>query len=111
MSFDTVLAERIRDVLAAEPDLTERKMFGGLAFLLRGHMTAVASGKGGLMIRADPTTSAALVDSTKAELTEMRGREMKGWLRLKSSDVRSDDELTTWLRLAVSYVSTLPSKS
>ena len=110
MAYDLDLAERIREALATEPEVTERKMFGGLAFLLRGHMTVVASAKGGMMIRADPARTAELVDSTPAVFAEMRGREMKGWLRLGSSAVSTDDELTTWIDHAVAYTATLPPK-
>jgi len=111
VAYDANLAERIRETLAAEPEVTERNMFGGLAFLIRGYMTVVASSKGGLMIRADPTETTELVESTPAELAEMRGRPMKGWLRLDCADIRSDAELATWIESAVTYSSTLPPKT
>jgi len=110
MAYDPVLAERIRDELASQPDIIERKMFGGLAFLLRGHMTAVASGQGGLMIRADPDQSEALVQSTPAEFAVMRGKQMKGWLRLDSAAIEDELELTAWIERSVDYASTLPPK-
>ncbi len=111
MAYDPQLAERLRECLATEPDVTERKMFGGLALMVDGHMTAVASGQGGLMVRTDPGQSAELVESTPAVYAEMRGREMKSWLRLTSDDVASDDELAAWVDSAVAYVKTLPGKS
>jgi len=111
VAYDAILAERIRETLAAESEVTERNMFGGLAFLIRGHMTVVASGKGGLMVRADPSVTTELVESTPAELAEMRGRPMKGWMRLDSADIRSDADLATWIEIAVAYSSTLPSKT
>jgi len=110
VSYDHALAERIRHLLAVESDVTERKMFGGLALLLRGHMTVVASGTGGLMIRADPDRADDLVASSPAVFAEMRGMVMKGWLRIDSSDVDTDNELETWVEHAVSHASTLPAK-
>jgi TfoX/Sxy family transcriptional regulator of competence genes len=111
MAYDLELAERIRDLLAEQPSFTEKKMFGGLAFLLGGHMTAVASSKGGLMIRADPAAAPGLVESTPATFAEMRGRQMKGWLRLDAADVGTDDLLSTWIDHAVDYAATLPPKA
>lgn len=111
MAFDLELAERIRDGLAHEREVTERTMFGGLAFLIGGHMTVVASSKGGIMIRADPTTTADLVETTPAEFAEMRGRPMQGWLRLDSADIQLDADLARWLEQAVSYSATLPPKT
>lgn len=111
MVYDLELAERIRDALALEREVTERTMFGGLAFLIRGHMTVVASSKGGLMIRADPTTTTDLVETTPAEFAGMRGRRMQGWLRLDSADIQSDADLTRWIEHAVSHSATLPPKT
>ena len=85
-------------------------MFGGLAFMLGGHMTVVAGGEGGIMLRADPTQSAELVETTAAEYAVMQGRELKGWLCLDADDVTGDDELTTWVAHAVRYAATLPPK-
>lgn len=111
MAYDQHLADRIRDALAPEPEVTERKMFGGAAFFVCGHMTVVASSKGGLMVRADPTKAANLVESTPADFAEMRGRQMKGWLRVGSAAVESDTELSRWIEHAVRYSSTLPPKT
>ena len=82
MAYDTALAAGIREALASEREVAEPKMFGGLTFLVGGHMTVVARGQGGLMLRADPTTTATLVDTTPAVSAEMRGRTTNGWLRL-----------------------------
>lgn len=86
-------------------------MFGGLAFLIRGHMTVVATSKGGLMIRADPTEATELVESTPAAFAEMRGRPMKGWLRLDAANIGSDAEIARWVEHAVGYSSSLPPKA
>ena len=90
MAYDEDLADRMRDLLAEEPDLSERKMFGGLAFLLDGHMVVAASGKGGAMVRVDPADADGLLARSKAEPMVMRGRPMTGWLRVASDEV--DDE-------------------
>ena len=110
MGYDLALAERIREVLSSTPGVSERKMFGGLAFLVDGHMTVAASGHGGLMLRVDPTTSDSLVDTTPAVYAEMRGRTMKGWIRLAASDVATDDVLQRWIDKALTFTSTLPPK-
>ncbi len=77
MAYDEDLANRIRAVLGPEPGLTEKKMFGGLAFLLGGNMAVVASHHGGVMLRIDPDESERLVATGPATLVEMRGRKMR----------------------------------
>jgi TfoX/Sxy family transcriptional regulator of competence genes len=111
MAYDEALAERIRDQLADEPNLTEQKMFGGLAFLIGGNMAVAASGQGGLLVRADPEESDTLVAETNARLMEMRGRQMRGWLRVDAGDVQSERELAKWVELGATYARSLPPKS
>ena len=89
MAYDEELAERIRELVAGEPDLTEKKMFGGLAFLIGGNMAVAASGQGGVLVRVDPAESDMLVSTTNARLMEMRGREMQGWLRIDLEEIRT----------------------
>jgi hypothetical protein len=110
MAYDEELAERIRKLLGDRPDLTEKKMFGGLAFLIGGNMAVAASGQGGLMARVDPDQSADLVATTPAEMMEMRGRQMPGWLRLSSGDVASDSTLAEWVERGAAYAGSLPPK-
>ncbi len=110
MAYDEELADRIRDLLAGEPGLTEQKMFGGLAFLIGGNMAVAASGQGGLLVRVDPDESDALVESTPAYLMEMRGREMRGWLRVDADHVRTKKELATWVERGASFARSLPAK-
>jgi TfoX/Sxy family transcriptional regulator of competence genes len=110
MAYDEELASRIRALIAAEPGLTEQKMFGGLAFLLNGNMSVAASGEGGIMLRVDPDESQALTGSSSAVPVVMRGREMRGWLRVDSRDVRDDAELARWVELGVSFARSLPAK-
>ena len=109
MAYDEELAERIRGLL---PDLpvTERKMFGGLAFLVGGHMAVAASGKGGLMLRCDPADSERLLAEPGASRMEMRGREMDGWLRVTSDAVAADAVLQRWIEVGTSYAASLPPK-
>jgi TfoX/Sxy family transcriptional regulator of competence genes len=110
MAYDEELADRIRAGLAGRSDVTEKKMFGGLAFLVGGNMAVAASGQGGLMVRVDPAESERLVATTAARPMEMRGREMAGWLRLASHDVRTKRQLDRWLRLGAAYAGSLPAK-
>ena len=110
MAYDEALANRIRELLAGEPDLTEQKMFGGLAFLIGGNMAVAASGQGGVLVRVDPARSDALVAETSARPMEMRGREMRGWLRVDAGDVRAKSELTKWVELGTAYARSLPAK-
>ena len=110
MAYDEELASRIRELLGAEPDLTEKKMFGGLAFLIGGNMAVGVSGQGGILVRVDPSKSDELVATTSAEPMEMRGREMRGWLRVAADDLRAQDELAEWVARGTAYARSLPAK-
>ena len=110
MAYDEELADRIRDLVGSESNLTEQKMFGGLAFLVRGNMAVAASGQGGLLVRVDPAQSDTLVATTNARLMEMRGRRMQGWLRVDSEDVRTKPQLAKWVKLGTTYARSLPVK-
>jgi TfoX/Sxy family transcriptional regulator of competence genes len=110
MAYDEDLANRVRELIAAEAGLTEQKMFGGLAFLINGHMSVGVSGQGGLMVRVDPEETDALVAKPHARPFEMRGREMQGWLRVDSEGVRTKRQLEPWVRRGVAYARSLPPK-
>ncbi len=110
MAYDEELAARIRDLLADEAGVAEKKMFGGLAFLMNGNLAVAASGQGGLLVRVDPAESAELVEATPAMEMEMRGRSMAGWLRLESAELESN-ELVPWVNRGVAYARSLPAKS
>jgi TfoX/Sxy family transcriptional regulator of competence genes len=110
VAYDEKLAERIRELAAGERNLTEKKMFGGLAFLIGGNMAVAASGQGGLLVRVDPDQSDSLVASTNARPMEMRGRQMQGWLRLDTEDVRTKRQLARWVELGTSYARSLSAK-
>jgi TfoX/Sxy family transcriptional regulator of competence genes len=110
MAYDEELAERIRELLAGERRVTEQKMFGGLAFLIGGNMAVAASGQGGVLVRVDPERSEEIVRTTSARPMEMRGKEMPGWLRVASEDVRTKRQLSKWVMLGRTYASSLPAK-
>ena len=110
MAYDEELADRIRELVAGESSLSEMKMFGGLAFLIGGHMAIAAGSQGGVMVRVDPAKSDSLVAETKAELVEMRDRQMPGWLRVGADDVRSKRQLAKWVELGTTYARSLPPK-
>jgi TfoX/Sxy family transcriptional regulator of competence genes len=110
VAYDEELADRIRELLGGEAGLTEKKMFGGLAFLIGGNMAVAASGQGGVLVRVDPARSDRLLATTNASPMEMRGREMQGWLRVDAVDVRSKRELGKWVQLGVTYARSLPAK-
>src|SRR6516162_10028902 len=97
MAYDEDLAARIRELVAGEPGLTEKKMFGGLAFLVGGNMAVAASGQGGLLVRVDPAESEALVGTSNATPMVMGGREMAGWLRVEATDVQTRKRLAAWV--------------
>ncbi len=111
VAYDEDLASRIREQLAGERDLTEKKMFGGLAFLVGGNMAIAASGQGGVLVRVDPAQSDELVATTQARVAVMRDRPMPGWLRVDTEDVRSQGELARWVELGSSYARSLPAKT
>ena len=110
MAYDEELADRIRELVVDESGLTEQRMFGGLAFLIGGNMAVAASGQGGILVRVDPAESDTLVATMNARLMEMRGRRMKGWLRVDPDDVRTKGELDKWVELGTTYARSLPAK-
>jgi TfoX/Sxy family transcriptional regulator of competence genes len=110
VAYDEELAARIRELLADDPGVTEQRMFGGLAFLIDGNMAVAASGQGGVLVRVDPEESDALVASTNASVMEMRGRSMRGWLRVPSEDVSTKRELAKWVKRGAAYARSLPPK-
>lgn len=110
MAYDEELANRIRELIAGEPDVTEQRMFGGRAFLVCGNMSVAASGQGGLMVRVDPDETAALVTKPNARPFEMRGRAMQGWLRVDPEGLRTKRQLEPWVKRGVAHARSLPPK-
>ena len=110
MAFDEDLADRVRELLGDQRALSEQRMFGGLAFLISGNMAVAASGQGGLMVRVDPADGDRLIATTAAMPMVMRGREMTGWLRVASDNVRTKRQLERWVRLGTTFAASLPAK-
>jgi TfoX/Sxy family transcriptional regulator of competence genes len=110
MAFDALLADRIRDLVEGEPGLSEKRMFGGLAFLVRGNMAVAASSQGGLLLRIDPADAESLTSGPHARRFEMRGRRMDGWLRVGPEALGADDELRRWVGIGLAYARSLPAK-
>ncbi|SUD49020.1 Regulator of competence-specific genes [Nocardia otitidiscaviarum] len=111
MAYDEVLAERIRDALGPVlPDVTERKMFGGLGFMVSGNMAVAASGQGGLLARVDPAETPELLCRDFVATMVMGGREMRNWLRVDAAALEDDAALEEWVGRSVAYARTLPPK-
>lgn len=110
MPYDEDLANRIRELMADQEGVTERKMFGGLAFLIDGHMSVSASGRGGLLLRVDPVDTDELLAQPHVEPFAMRGRVMDGWVRVEVDGVRTKRQLERWVARGVAHARTLPPK-
>jgi TfoX/Sxy family transcriptional regulator of competence genes len=111
VAYDEELAERIRELVSDQPNLSEQRMFGGLAFLVGGHMALAASREGGLLVRVGSAEGDKLVASGAAEPMEMRGRAMTGWIRVSSDAVRTKRQLVRWVGLGTAYAASLPPKA
>jgi TfoX/Sxy family transcriptional regulator of competence genes len=110
VAYDEDLANRIRELTAGEHGITEQRMFGGLAFLIGGNMSVGVSGQGGLMVRVDPEDTDAVAAKPHARPFEMRGRAMRGWLRVDPEGVRTKRQLEPWVERGVAYARSLPPK-
>jgi len=110
VAYDEHLANRIRELIAGEPDMVEKRMFGGLAFLIGGHMAVAVSREGGLMLRCHPAETEELLGRPHAGVFEMRGRVMSGWLRVHPDGLGTKRQLERWVQRGVGYVRTLPPK-
>ena len=110
MAYDRDLANRLREQLADEDGVTEKAMFGGLAFLVGGHMAVAASGHGGVLVRVDPGDFARVRARPHAAPMEMRGRTMAGWIRVAPDGVRTARQLGSWVRRGVAFARSLPPK-
>ena len=110
MAYDEDLANRIRELIASEDGYTEQKMFGGIGFMIDGHMAVGVSGEGGLMIHCAKEETEALLAKPGARPFEMRGREMKGWLRVDAESVSTKRELEPWVMESVAFARALPPK-
>jgi len=110
VAYDEDLANRVRELIAAEADVTEQRMFGGLAFLIGGNMSVSVSGQGGLLLRCDPVETDALLRKPYAGPFQMRGRVMDGWLRVDPEGLRTKRQLERWVARGVAYARSLPPK-
>jgi TfoX/Sxy family transcriptional regulator of competence genes len=110
VAYDEGLADRIRALIGDEADVTEQAMFGGLSFLAGGNMSVAASGQGGLLVRVDPEDAEALLAQPHVQPFEMRGRQMRGWLRVDAEGVPTKRELEPWVKRGVAYARSLPAK-
>jgi TfoX/Sxy family transcriptional regulator of competence genes len=110
MAYDEDLADRIRAAIQGQDGVTEKRMFGGLAFLVNGNMAVGVSGQGGLLLRVEPTETCSVVREAGVTRFEMRGRAMDGWVRVAPSAVATDQLLTRWVQVGVSYAASLPPK-
>ena len=110
MAYDEALAARIRELVVNEPGLSEKKMFGGLAFLISGNMAVAASGQGGILVHVDAEEGARLVEKTAARPMVMRGKEMRGWVRVDTDAVTTKRRLAAWVERGATYARSLPPK-
>ncbi|MGX7678871.1 TfoX/Sxy family protein [Jatrophihabitans sp. DSM 45814] len=110
MPYDHDLANQLREALQGEQGLTERAMFGGIAFLINGHLAISASSQGGLLLRVDPSQSETLLEQPHAQRFVMRGRQLDGWLRIDGSGLMTDDDVGRWVSIGVKYARSLPQK-
>jgi TfoX/Sxy family transcriptional regulator of competence genes len=110
MAYDEHLADRVRELLGATRSVTEKRMFGGLAFLVKGHMAVSVSRQGGLMVRVDPEEGDRLLQRAHVSPFEMRGRELAGWLRVDDDGLRTKRQLESWVTRGVAYARGLPPK-
>ena len=111
MAYDEALADRIRELIAIQPEVTEKRMFGGLAFLVGGHMSIAASSRGGLMVRVDPDELELVMAEPHVEPFEMQGRAVNGWVRVDAAGVQTDVELERWVETGAARALSLPPKA
>ena len=110
MAYDEDLADRIRELLGTQKGVEEKRMFGGLAFLINGNMSVAASGRGGLMVRVPPAETDKLLAREHVEPMVMAGRETRGWVRITAEGVRTKRQLEPWVRRGVDYAKSLAPK-
>ena len=110
MAYDEDLANRIRELLGSEPGVEEKRMFGGLAFLINGNMSVAASGQGGLLVRVPREDSDKLAERAHVSPMVMAGREARGWLRVDEAGVQTKRQLHSWVNRGVGYARSLPPK-
>jgi hypothetical protein len=108
MPYDEALVHRLRELLAGEEAVAEKRMFGGLAFLVGGHLAVAASHTGGLLARVDPDDADTALQRPHAAPMEMRGRTMPGWIMVGRDGL---GDVARWVEQSLAYVRTLPPKT
>ena len=111
MAYDEALAERLREIVAGTEGVSERKMFGGLAFLVNGNMAVAASNEGGLLLRFPPERTEALLREPHTDEFVMRERSMAGWLRVEAPGLATYEDLERWAEIGLAHAATLPPKN
>ncbi|WP_433606761.1 TfoX/Sxy family protein [Dactylosporangium sp. CA-139114] len=109
MAFDEHLAARVRKIVTEQPGVTEQRMFGGLAWLVHGHIAVVARHDGGLMVRVARPDHEAMLAEPGAATTTMRGRPLRGWITVAEHACATRSDLTTWVRRGLTHALTLPT--
>jgi TfoX/Sxy family transcriptional regulator of competence genes len=110
MTYDEMTAERVRELLSSRTDVVERKMMGGLCFMVRGHMCCSVSGRGGLMVRAGASAQDRALREPHVQPIEMAGRTMTGFVRVTAEGYQTEAALRGWVNRALDFVMTLPAK-
>ncbi len=110
MAYDEDLANRVRELLGCQPGIDEKRMFGGLAFLVNGNMSVAVSGQGGLLVRVPRTDADKLAGRAHVSPMVMAGREARGWLRVKAAGVQTKRQLHSWVTRGLDHARSLPPK-
>jgi len=110
MAYDENLANRVRELVSAEKTLTEQRMFGGLAMMVNGNMAVAVRGKGGLLVRLDPSASEAVLKEPGAAEMVMRGKAMPGWIVVDESACAKAGGLKRWVKRGITFARGLPPK-
>src|SRR5689334_11002912 len=101
MAYDEELAQRVRALMKGEREVEEKRMFGGVAMLLRGNMSVVVRGKGGLLVRVDPGDAAEALADPGAKPMKMRGKLLKGWITVTPDACAKPTDLRRWVKRGV----------
>jgi hypothetical protein len=110
MAYDEALAERVRAVISLRENVTEKKMFGGIAFMVGGNMACGVSSSSELIVRLDPEESQRALAEPHVRVFDMTGRPMRGWLLVEPAGIETDDQLAGWVDAGADFAASLPPK-
>jgi TfoX/Sxy family transcriptional regulator of competence genes len=112
MAYDEALAGRIRELISARPNVSEKKMFGSLCFLVGGNLAVCARKQGEMLVRLDPDDAERAASEEGVRIAEMgpRKRRMKGWVFVAADAISDDRRLTEWVEAGADFAASLPSK-